>query len=178
MPATPFFSPYYWGGVGAAVTGPTPTPTPGELADLLSAVIARLRADPGVRAVLTSPSGAVQVWFGAADPNVDPPYVVLTGYVERDSGPTAEDVPADVMVEVYAYRMDQADTIAEAVKAAIDTPNVAPGTPPRPRLRWRGGEESGLDRTGSDLSERPGYGRGGKRVFRETIRYRFWVRPA
>ena len=146
-------------------------PTP----DLLSALVAYLRATASVTALVPAEKITTEI----AQPGPDPPYLLLTDYAERLPGETAEDSQAELTVVVVTNDgLDHARTVGVVVKAAIDNPNGNPSSLARSALSWTGGVETSCFRNDSHPRRLAGIGRGGRYFYVEEIDYVFWVAPA
>lgn len=167
-----------------------PPPTPPSLPpDLLSALIAYLRSEPTVAAVLSAGfgqggygaggfGGRVQVYDETAPADAWPPFLEVHGYAETEEGESLEDehVTADLLVVTAS--LDQARDVGTIIKAAVDTPNESPDSLGRPPFVFEGGAETWLKRTASRPQRLPGIGKGGTYVYAEQVSYEFWVSPA
>lgn len=156
--------------------------------DLLAAVVAYLRSEPTVVAVLgvgygdggygAGVLGQVNVFAGEAPADCVPPYLVIDGYAEALPGESAEDSQVTGQFYVVTNDLSAARAVGRAVKNAMDAPNINPRAVGRKPFVWATGRETTCLRDDSRPERQRNWGRGGRYVWVEEIDYEFWVTPS
>lgn len=164
---------------------PAPAP-PAVGGDLLGALYAYLLATPSVASAFTPgfgegyfgriAPGTTKIYETEADPNVLPPYLLIESYEEVQPGETLEDMPVNLTLSIVSLDLDQARTLSQAVRNAVDSPNINAASIRTQPFVWTGGSEQGVMRNPS----KPYRVKGASKltqgyVYREDIDYEFWV---
>lgn len=156
--------------------------------DLLSALVAYLRSAPTLAAALTPGfgqggfgalgfGGTAQVYDEMALADAFPPFVLVFGYSETLPGETSEEQPVEVDLIIRSDGLDQARTVGQLVKNAIDSVNFNPNSVLRDLFAFAGGTEVYQMRQSSKPERLPGVAKGGVYAYREDIAYTFYISP-
>lgn len=159
-----------WGGYTWAGNAPA---QPGATADsLLASIVAYLKATTAVTALLATPGS---IYTGLSNWGQEIPFVLLEGYDEDLPGLSTEDEPVEVHACVYAGDLDTLRTIVEALKAALDTPNINPASTRTGQFTWSRGATTGCTRDRTMIDRTPALIRGGRLCYQAKIQYVFWI---
>lgn len=142
--------------------------------DLLSALIAYLKATTAVTSLLSTPDAIttdLQNW------GADIPYLLIEGYTEILPGESTEDEPVDLSIFIYAGTIDAVRLIATAVTVYVDSPNINPNSMRPTPFTWTGGSEEGVMRDKLKISREPLQMRKGILAYEGRIDYEIYVTP-
>ena len=140
--------------------------------DLLSALVAYLRGEPTITAVVGE-----NVFTEIAPAGTNRPFLVLRAYDEQLPGMSEEDQQIEVDVIVATPDLDSAMTISAVIKAALDPPNFNPDSIGRAEFVYEGGAEYTMLRKHSRPMKQPGIARSGTYSYNELIQCCFYVTP-
>jgi hypothetical protein len=172
--------------VGAGTVAWVGSGGPTAIGDLLGALVAHLRATPSVTAAFSTgfgegpfgrvPLGEPKIFMGEASAAVLPPYLLIDDYSESLPGETLEDAPVHLTMIVVSNDLDEARTLGQTVKNAVDSRGVSDASIRTDVLLWSGGQEQGVMRNPSKPYRVKGLAKSGAGyLYREDIEYQFWV---
>jgi len=162
----------------------------GTSPDLLAAIVAYLRGNGPITALLTTGwgqggygagvyggSGSYQIYTDTADANTIPPYIIIFGYREHLPGETLDDETVPGSILCITSDLDSAMTLGSTFKTNFDTPAINPLATRTAPLTFIGGQEIGLMRNDSYPRRMTGFSKGGQYAWVEEIEYVVWVTP-
>ncbi len=145
------------------------------LDSLLAAIVAYLKDTPTVTALLTDPDA---IFLDLSNWGDQIKFLVLEGYDERQPGLTPDDEPVDIDISVFGPTVQVVRRIVEAVKNAVDSPNINPNSIRTHQFAFEGGMTKGVMRNRISISREPFLVRNGELAYEGKIQYQFWVTPS